>query len=172
MKRRQFVSSAVSVAAAPAISPRALGSNDAIRVAVLGVNGQGWEHVLCYQKLPRVQVVTLCDPDRGVAARRAVEFERRYGRRVHIETDLRRVFDDRSIDAVSIATPNHWHALATIWACQADKDVYVEKPGTHNVFEGRKIIEAAAKYRRIVQHGVQLRSSPRFRRQWQNCARG
>ncbi len=83
-----------------------------------------------------------------------------YGRRVATETDLRRVLEDKTIDAVSIATPNHWHALATIWACQAGKDVYVEKPGSHTVWEGRRMVEAAEKYGRIVQHGVQLRSSP------------
>ncbi len=69
------------------------------------------------------------------------------------------MFEDKIIDAVSVATPNHWHSLATIWACQAGKDVYVEKPGSHNIYEGRKMVEAAAKYDRIVQHGVQLRSS-------------
>ena len=160
MKRRLFVTSAMTAVAAPAFSPRAASANDAVRVAVLGVNGQGWEHVKGYQRLPNVEVATLCDPDRAVAARRAAEFEKAYGRKVRTETDLRRVFDDQGIDVVSIATPNHWHALATIWACQAGKDVYVEKPGTHNVWEGRKVIEAAAKYNRIVQHGVQLRSSP------------
>ncbi len=157
MKRRTFLHQAAATAAAPSFPA---GAHDTLRVAVLGVNGQGWQHVLGYQQLPLVQVATLCDPDRGVAARRAAEFEKLYGRRVQVETDLRRVFDDKTIDAVSIATPNHWHALATIWACQAGKDVYVEKPGTHNLFEGRKVIEAARKYRRIVQHGVQLRSSP------------
>jgi len=156
MKRRGFMKAAVGAAA----TSRIVGANDTIRVAVLGVNGQGWEHVQGYQKLPLVEVVTLCDPDRRVTAWRAAEFEKLYGRPVRTETDLRRVFDDKTIDAVSIATPNHWHALATVWACQAGKDVYVEKPGTHNVYEGRKVIEAAAKYKRIVQHGVQLRSSP------------
>jgi len=155
MQRRLFMTGAIGAAA-----PRIADANDTIRVAVLGVNGQGWEHVLGYQELPLVEVVTLCDPDRRVTAWRAAEFQKAYGRKVRTETDLRRVFDDQTIDVVSIATPNHWHALATIWACQAGKDVYVEKPGTHNVFEGRKVIEAAAKYRRIVQHGVQLRSSP------------
>ena len=73
---------------------------------------------------------------------------------------MRKVFDDKSIDAVSFATPNHWHALGTIWACQAGKDVYVEKPASHNIFEGRQMVEAARKYNRIVQHGTQIRSSP------------
>ncbi|MBX5495174.1 MAG: Gfo/Idh/MocA family oxidoreductase, partial [Bryobacteraceae bacterium] len=91
------------------------------------------------------------------------EFEARYSRKPLTETDLRRVFERKDIDAVSIATPNHWHALAAIWACQAGKDVYVEKPASHNVFEGRKLVEAAHKYKRIVQHGVQLRSSEALR---------
>ncbi len=134
--------------------------NDTVRLAVLGVNGRGAEHIEGFQPLKNVEIAVLCDPDTNVSEKRAAEFEKKYGKKVRTETDLRRVFDDKSIDAVSVATPNHWHALATIWACQAGKDVYVEKPGSHNLFEGRKMIEAAAKYNRIVQHGVQLRSAP------------
>jgi len=158
MQRRYFLM-ASAVAAAHRL-PAMNSPNDTVRVAVLGVNGRGRDHIAGFQKLKNVEVAVLCDPDRNVAASRAAQFEKTYGRPVRTESDLRRVFDDRSIDAVSIATPNHWHALATIWACQAGKDVYVEKPGSHNVFEGRKMVEAAAKYNRIVQHGVQLRSSP------------
>ncbi len=161
MNRRIFLMA--PAAAAVRRLPASASPNDTIRVAVLGVNGRGRDHIAGFQKLPNVEVAVLCDPDRQVAAARAAEFEKRYGRRVRTETDLRRVFEDRTIDAVSIATPNHWHALATIWACQAGKDVYVEKPGSHNVFEGRKMVEAAHKYKRIVQHGVQLRSSPAIR---------
>jgi predicted dehydrogenase len=83
-------------------------------------------------------------------------------RSTKFEQDIRRVLDDKDIDVVSIATPNHWHSLAAIWAMQAGKDVYVEKPMTHNIFEGRKVVEAAAKYKRVVQHGTQLRSNPGF----------
>jgi predicted dehydrogenase len=156
MQRRTFL-------LASSVGPSVLGSaapNDTVRLAVLGVNGRGRDHIGGFQRLPNVQIAVLCDPDDNVARSRAAEFEKRYGRTVRTERDLRRVFDDKSIDAVSVATPNHWHALATIWACQAGKDVYVEKPGSHNVSEGRRMIEAAAKYNRIVQHGVQLRSSP------------
>jgi len=117
------------------------------------------DHIHGFNALPNAEVVMLCDPDANVLAERAGQFEAKYGRKVRTEQDLRKVFDDHEIDAVSVATPNHWHALATIWACQAGKDVYVEKPGTHNLAEGRKMIEAAHKYNRIVQHGVQLRSS-------------
>jgi predicted dehydrogenase len=128
-------------------------------MAVLGVNGRGTAHIEGFMNLPDVEVACLCDPDLVVLAKRAGEFEKKYGKKVIQQQDLRKVYEDKSIDAVSIATPNHWHALATIWACQAGKDVYVEKPGSHNVVEGRRMVEAAAKYDRIVQHGVQLRSS-------------
>jgi predicted dehydrogenase len=134
-------------------------ANDRVRLAVLGVHGRGRDHISGFQRLNNVEVAALCDPDGSVLSQRAADFESRYGRRPRTQQDLRRIFDDKEIDAVSIATPNHWHALATIWACQAGKDVYVEKPGSHNVFEGRKMVEAARKYNRIVQHGVQLRSS-------------
>ena len=137
--------------------------NSKIRVAVLGVNGRGQSHVHALENNPNAEVVVLCDPDEKVAGVRAEAFEKNYKHKFETETDLRRVLDRDDIDVVTIATPNHWHALATIWACQAGKDVYVEKPGSHNIFEGRKMIEAAKKYNRIVQHGVQLRSSPAIR---------
>jgi predicted dehydrogenase len=155
--RRTFVISAGGAVAHLAAGKAS--ANDRIRLAVVGVRGRGRSHIREFQKLPDVEVAMLCDPDKKVLAERAAEFERDYGRRVATEPDLRTVFDNKEIDAVGIATPNHWHALATIWACQAGKDVYVEKPGSHNVFEGRKMVEAAKKYNRIVQHGVQLRSS-------------
>ena len=135
-------------------------ASDRVRVAVLGVNGRGKDHISGFMGLENVEVATLCDPDASLLAERAKEIEKQYGKKVKAVQDLRKVFDDKEIDAVSIATPNHWHALATIWACQAGKDVYVEKPGAHNIWEGRRMIEAARKYNRIVQHGVQLRSSP------------
>ncbi|HPN34679.1 MAG TPA: Gfo/Idh/MocA family oxidoreductase [bacterium] len=163
VSRREFIktgAAATAALAAPLILPRSVfGANERIRVAVLGVNGRGKDHIKGMMNQPGVEVATLCDPDSTISAERAKEFEKSYNRPVKTEQDLRRVFDDKEIDAVTIATPNHWHALAAIWACQAGKDVYVEKPGTHNVWEGRKLIEAAAKYSRIVQNGVQLRSS-------------
>lgn len=162
--RRTFMKGTAGVAAAAVAAPmiipkRSFGANDKIRIAVLGVHGRGKSHIKGFQALDGVEVVTLCDPDLIVANERAKQFKETYGRKVKVEQDLRKVFDDKNIDAVSIATPNHWHALATIWACQAGKDVYVEKPGSHNISEGRKMVEAAARYDRIVQHGVQLRSS-------------
>ncbi len=165
LNRRGFLEgSAATLAAAslPVRSARA-NANDTIRAAVLGVNSRGRTHIEHFEKVSGVQVAVLCDPDEKILAQRAKEFEKRYGRTVETETDMRKVFDRKDVDVVGVATPNHWHSLATIWACQAGKDVYVEKPGSHNIFEGRKMIEAAHKHNRIVQHGVQLRSSPAIR---------
>jgi predicted dehydrogenase len=158
MDRRQFLA---ATAAAPMTfaAHRVIGANDTIRVAVLGVNGRGRSHYEGFEPLDNVEVTTFVDPDLEVANRRAQEFEAKFGRRVKVVQDMRRVFEDKDIDVVSVATPNHWHALATVWACQAGKDVYVEKPGTHAISEGRSMMAAAHKYKRIVQHGVQLRSS-------------
>jgi predicted dehydrogenase len=163
VSRRNFIKNTTGAAVAlsiPAIIPAsAFGANDRVRVAVLGVNGRGQSHISGFNNLSNVEVATLCDPDNNILQKRAQEFEQKTGKKVKTENDLRKVFDDKTIDAVSIATPNHWHALAAIWACQAGKDVYVEKPGSHNLHEGRKLVEAAHKYKRVVQHGVQLRSS-------------
>ncbi|WP_339731614.1 Gfo/Idh/MocA family oxidoreductase [uncultured Gimesia sp.] len=158
--RRNFLqTSAGAVAATSLLGNTARADvNGKIRVAVLGVNGRGRTHIKAIGEIDGADVVLLCDPDKQVLAKRATEFEKKYGRKVETETDMRKVFDRDDIDVVTVATPNHWHSLATIWACQAGKDVYVEKPGSHNLFEGRKMIEAAKKYKRIVQHGVQLRS--------------
>lgn len=189
--RRSFLKTTSIGAAAAAISPvllqaetikkptvipqRAKGANDRIRVAVLGVNGRGKSHIeeiMDISEKCNVEVAVLCDPDMDILQTRAADFEKKYGRKVVIEQDFRRTYEDKSIDAVTIATPNHWHALQTIWACQAGKDVYVEKPGTHNIYEGKKVIEAAYKYNRIVQHGVQLRSSVAIREAVQHLKDG
>ncbi len=149
--------------AGPVIIPAGVkGANDRIRIAVLGINGRGKSHIeeiMGLSESANVDVAVLCDPDMSILQERASEFEKKYGKKVKIEKDFRRIYEDKTIDAVTLATPNHWHALQTIWACQAGKDVYVEKPATHNIYEGKKMIEAAYKYNRIVQHGVQLRSS-------------
>ncbi len=157
--RRTLLVGAGVTAISHLTSRPARAANDKIRVAVLGVNGRGKDHIQGIMKLPDAEVVMLCDPDTDVSAKAASMIETRYGKKVSTVQDMRRVFDNKDIDAVTIATPNHWHSLAAIWACQAGKDVYVEKPGSHNIHEGRKLVEAAAKYQRIVQHGVQLRSS-------------
>ncbi len=162
--RRKFIkqtAAAAAVLTVPTIIPaHAFGANDRINAAVLGLNGRGKNHVSSLMVQKNVQVTTLCDPDMNILRDRQKAFKEEYGKDVALVQDLRRVMDDKEIDVVSIASPNHWHALSVIWACQAGKDVFVEKPGSHNVWEGRKMVEAANKYDRIVQHGVQLRSSP------------
>ncbi|WP_442482617.1 Gfo/Idh/MocA family protein [Aeoliella sp. SH292] len=161
LDRRSFLAGTTLAATALTGATRAQSDvNSTIRCAVLGVNGRGKVHIDAIQNVRGAQVALLCDPDAKLLAQRAAEFEKKYGRKVLTETDLRRVYDRKDIDVVAIATPNHWHALSAIWACQAGKDAYVEKPGSHNVFEGRKMVEAADRYQRIVQHGVQLRSNP------------
>jgi predicted dehydrogenase len=134
------------------------GANDDIRVGVVGINGRGGSHIKEFHNLAGVRVVAICDVDRNVLERGAKPFKER-NEKVDTYVDVREMLDDKSIDVVSIATTNHWHSLITVWACQAGKDVYVEKPCSHNVFEGRKCVEAARKYNRIVQHGTQSRSS-------------
>lgn len=165
--RRQFVKNTALVGAAlslPTIIPaQAFGANDRVNVAVLGVNGRGKNHIDGYMNLDNVNVTTLCDPDMNICKEAAKVFGEKYNTEMKAVQDQRVVFDDKEVDVVSIASCNHWHALSTIWACQAGKDVYVEKPGSHNLWEGRKMVEAAAKYDRIVQHGVQLRSSKAIR---------
>src|SRR5262245_52474322 len=121
--------------------------NSQLRVAVVGVRGRGMDHVSGFagsKKLNTI-VTTICDADEGVIGKAMKLVEDRQGTAPKFEQDLRRVVEDKSIDIVSIATPNHWHALAAIWAIQAGKDVYVEKPVSHNVREGRMIVEFARK---------------------------
>jgi predicted dehydrogenase len=163
--RRSFIKTTAAVSTAAFVAPTfipssAFGANDRINAAVLGVNGRGGSHISGLMSQKNVQVTILCDPDKIVMQKKQKDFKEKYNKDVKLEQDLRRVMDNKDIDVVSIASPNHWHALTVIWACQAGKDSYVEKPGSHNIWEGRKMVEAANKYNRIVQHGVQLRSSP------------
>lgn len=144
----------------------ARGANERINVAVLGIRNQGTVHLknLCSLKdSHNVQVKTVCDADERLFDAAVKLVSEQTGVKPGTEWDLRKVFEDKDIDAVTIAMPNHWHALAAIWACQAGKHVYVEKPTSHNIWEGRKIIEAARKYGRIVGAGLQNRSLPNVR---------
>ena len=173
--RRQFVKGSVAAGLGMAmIAPvsRIRGANEEIRVAVIGINGRGDGHINEFEQMEGVRVVAFCDVDRNVLGRKAGAFEKRYGHKVETYVDMRKMLESKDIDAVSIATPNHWHSLQTIWACQAGKDVYVEKPCSHNAFEGRKCVEAARKYKRIVQHGTQSRSSKGWARQVAAIASG
>lgn len=134
-------------------------ASERLRVAVIGFNGRGMDHIKGLGSLPEVEIVTLCDPDSRIADKGMKGVKELQEKEPAFVQDIRRVMDDKSIDAVSIATPNHWHALAAIWAIQAGKDVYVEKPVSHNVSEGRRIVEFARKHNKIVQTGTQSRSS-------------
>ena len=146
-------------------SGKVLGANDAIRIAVAGINGRGQSHIQAFSSMKNVQVACLVDPDSRLFDSRSQAVKKRGGNTPKCVQDLRKALDDKEIDAVSIASTNHWHALLALWACQAGKDVYVEKPCSHNIFEGRKLVEAARKYDRIVQHGTQNRSDANWARQ-------
>jgi predicted dehydrogenase len=170
--RRQFLqhslvwaSAAPLLAAEPADQPaaRPVAANEQIHVAVIGVHGRGRDHVRGFAGRQGCLVTHICDADSAVVGPALDLAERAQGRRPVYVQDLRRLLDDRSIHVVSIATPNHWHALAAIWAMQAGKDVYVEKPVSHNVWEGRRLVDAARHYRRICQAGTQIRSSSGIR---------
>ncbi len=136
-----------------------LGANESIRVACAGLNGRGATHVGAYSEMKGVEITYLVDPDQRTFAARAKTVKEKSGVTSKQIADIREALDDKNVDAVSIATPNHWHALMTIWSCQAGKDVYVEKPCSHNVHEGRIAVETARKHNRIVQHGTQNRSN-------------
>jgi len=167
ISRRRFIRNSLLTAAAlkswPLIAQtntnaRIPGANGDIRYAVVGFNGRGAEHISALAKVPGTRLVALCDVDTAVLAKELTKVTAS-GAQVQGYTDLRKLLENKDIDAVTFAVPNHWHALASIWAVQAGKDVYVEKPVSHNVWEGRKIVEAARIHNRIVQTGTQCRSS-------------
>jgi predicted dehydrogenase len=153
---------AAKPASGPAVGSRVIGANDRVVVASIGIRGQGDALKRGFARLPNVEVKTLCDVDENLFASRAQDPQLKEVEtfRPGYQRDLRRVFDDKDVDAVIIATPNHWHALATIWGLQAGKHVYVEKPASHTVWEGRKMVEAAHRYGKLVQVGTMNRSRP------------
>src|SRR5580700_1745509 len=163
--RRDFLKSAAKttagLSAAAGITflthpERVFGANDRVRVAVCGLHGRGKDHISAFSHLSNVEIAALCDVDENVLQKRIGEV----GGKPQTYVDIRKLLEDKSIDAISIATPNHWHSLMAIWACQAGKDVYVEKPCSHNLWEGSQLVRAAEKYNRMVQHGTQIRSAP------------
>jgi predicted dehydrogenase len=138
-------------------------ANDRLRVAVVGVNGRGMSHVGGFANKNNCVITTICDCDEGVIGPALTAVEKAQGKAPAFEKDVRKVVEDPNIDIVTVATPNHWHTLVALWAMQNGKDVYVEKPCSHNVSEGRRLVEAARKYNRICQHGTQSRSSTGMR---------
>jgi predicted dehydrogenase len=171
LSRREFLkgSALLAASAATAGATRLLetpveaqapgGANERINICVIGVNGRGMSHVDGLANRFNCQITHICDPDSAVVQPAINRIRTRQGAEPTVVTDLRRVFENRDIHAVSIATPNHWHSLAAIWAMQAGKDVYVEKPVSHNVWEGRRLVEISRSTNKICQAGTQIRSS-------------
>jgi predicted dehydrogenase len=163
LNRRRFLAATALgtglAAARTKASGRVQGSNEAVRVGVVGLRGRGQLHMAMVSTIPGFRLAALCDVDPAILGRLA-EKVNAGAQNVRTFKDVRELIASKEIDAVTIATPNHWHALATIWACRASKDVYVEKPVSHNVFEGRRMVQAARKYGRMVQAGTQARSNP------------
>lgn len=169
--RRSFLKSSILTTASVGLLPtlaadtstrRVLGANDDIRYAVVGFNGRGKDHLKEMSQVKGTRLVALCDVDQNVLNREKAACDKR-GEQVQGYTDIRRLLEDKDVDVITIATPNHWHSLAAIWGVQAGKDVYVEKPVSHNVWEGRQLVNAARKYNAIVQTGTQCRSNPGMR---------
>jgi len=153
MERRTFL-----LGAGLASMGGARAASDKVGIGIIGLGGRGRDHLRYYSKLPDARVVAICDVNQAQTERAVQIAEKLQGSQPRVHQDLRKLFEDKDVDAVSIATPNHWHALATIWACQAGKDVYCEKPACYNLFEGRAMVAAARKNNRIVQIGMQGRT--------------
>ena len=166
--RRQFLEDSLLAAAAMAVLPggklfgaeekQSTSPNEKLSVAVVGVNGQGNSHLRTYASRKDTEVTYIVDADEAVGQKRAEEIAKIQGRKPKFVQDLRKAFDDKSDRYRHTATPNHWHALVAIWAMQAGKHVYVEKPVSYTLSEGRRMVETARKYNRICQAGTQCRS--------------
>ena len=162
--RRDFLKTGAGVGVAAlagvVLPERVLGANDRVRLAVCGIRGRGMDHVKRFSKVPGVEITAVCEIDENVLGTRLADIEKLDLPKPRTFTDVRKVLEDKSIDAISVAAPNHWHSLMGIWACQAGKDAYVEKPCSHNLWEGKQLVAAVNRYGRIVQMGMQSRSSP------------
>jgi len=157
MNRRQFFTGAAAVATARF---PILGANDRVQLGIVGLGGRGRDHINYYGELDRdCRIVAVCDVNQAARERAVSMVQKTGGAAPREHLDMREVFASKEVDAVSLPLPNHWHALATIWACQAGKDVYVEKPASHEVWEGLQMVAAARKYQRMVQVGSQSRTT-------------
>ena len=166
MHRRTFLESSAAAGVATAISSiasaRAIGPSDKISIGMVGVRGRGGSVLMTFAGLPEVEVRYVCDLDEQVLQSRLTQVEQKTGKKPTALKDFRKALEDKTLDALVLGTPDHWHALPTIYACQAGKDVYVEKPDGHNILEGRTMVAAAKKYGRVVQLGTQSRSGQHF----------
>ena len=158
--RRNLITGAAAAFAIHSSKSRILGANDRLNVAVVGCGGRGTNHLQEYVKLPEAIVAAVVDVNQAAQERAVALVKRATNQEPKTYADMREAFQDKNIDAVSIATPNHWHVLSTIWAVQAGKDVYCEKPASYNIFEGKQMLAAARKHQRMVQIGQQSRSTP------------
>src|SRR5215469_697617 len=157
--RRQFATTAAAAIATSRFP--ILGANDRVNIGIVGLGGRGTNHIDFYGTLDsQCRIAAICDVNQAARERASARILKNKGYTSKEYGDMRALFESKDIDAVSLPLPNHWHALATIWACQAGKDVYVEKPASHNIYEGQKMVEAARKYKRMVQVGSQSRSIP------------
>ena len=147
-------SSFIPNAAESLAADSAASANDKLNVMVCGVRGRGNAHVGLFARNRGCHVKYICDVDEAIGHNRVDGFEKQFGYRPKFVRDMRQGFDDKDLDVVVVATPNHWHALAGIWAMRAGKDVYVEKPVSHNISEGQRLVETARKYKKICQTGT------------------
>src|SRR5690242_3739950 len=167
INRRNFLRTSGAAVGAALLARTAAGAaakpNERVRLAVMGVHGRGRELARGFARCPDAEVATLIEPDENIvpAALKALrEFQKAEPK---VEKDVRKVLEDPTITALVVAAPDHWHALATVWACQAEKHVYCEKPASYNIVEGRRMVEAARKHNRVVQIGTQRRSGQHFK---------
>lgn len=158
--RRDFLKTGATLSLATAASARrVLGANDRLRVAVVGLRGRGWDHVKGLKPIPGVELAYFCDVDENVLRKRISDAGQMGLPSPNTEVDIRRLLERKDVDAITVATPNHWHSLMGIWAAQAGKHLYIEKPCSHNWWEGRQLVRAIDKYGIVCQHGSQCRSS-------------
>jgi len=157
-ERRTFLKTAAAAIATSRFP--ILGANDRVQMGVVGLGGRGNDHIDFYNEIPDCRIAAVCDVNQAARERAVARINKAKGYNPSQFDDMRKLFESKEIDAVSLPLPNHWHALATVWACQAGKDVYVEKPASHNIFESRQMVAAAQKYKRMVQVGSQSRTIP------------
>jgi len=171
LNRREFLATAAVAVGTAADGAAAASANEKVGVAVLG-SGRGASLARWFARLPDSQVVAVCEPDQRRGEGLCKQIEEIAGQRPPVMADFRTLLDRKDVDALAVATPDHWHAPATILACVAGKDVYVEKPASHNVVEGRLAVKAARRHKRIVQHGTNLRASPHYQQAWKLLEEG
>ncbi|MCA9414883.1 MAG: Gfo/Idh/MocA family oxidoreductase [Candidatus Omnitrophica bacterium] len=174
--RRKFIKTTAAAStfmiAGTKVTGPVFGANDRVRICIAGIHGRGRAHMQNFGPMDGVEIAYLADPDSRLFDDRSKMVEDINGHKPKCVQDVRKALEDKDLDVLTIAAPNHWHSLLGIWGCQAGKDVYVEKPCSHNLYEGRKLVEAARRYDRVVQHGTQRRSSNEWDQMVQAAASG